>query len=123
MKLVLSPGAELTHLNQPARPIKTHDHHYTEPKRINVHHIIHAVPTARPHRFHNINNYKYPISLETDTAVNFKPERPPINPDSELVDVALQQQQLHPPVPVTKATNYVSVYRHGTGGYSYQLTS
>ena len=117
---MINPGAELIQLGHPVKP-SLPQIHQVEP--VQVHRIQYVVPTIRPHRFHTLINYERPISLASDIDVNFKPEKPPINPDSEFVDVTPQQQQQHRPAAVNKAVNYVSVYRYGTGGYSYQLSS
>lgn len=120
-QLVLNSGPELEQQKHPAGP--SQPQHQQQPAPETIIYVNHIIPTLRPHRFHGHTTFRLPISLESDTDVNFKPERPPINPESELVDVSSQLHQQTRPAAAIRPANYVSVYRYGEGGYSYQLSS
>jgi len=100
-------------------------------------HIQQALPSPPP--VGKIHRFRPPIksvSLQSDIDVNYNYPRPPVNSDSELIDIlsilpppSNIDERLSRPAVIGKpgsdrVANYVSVYRFdGAGSYAYQLSN
>jgi hypothetical protein len=63
------------------------------------------------------------VSLESDIDVNYRPQRPAINPDSELIDPALLNPTHTNPNPTQNWNPYTAVYAHQIQAPKYESLS